>query len=125
MKMRSLLLSRSVLAIAGVAALTTAIIAVLGMREPITVAAVTMNPDTGELVASAVGAGFRYPPVGVVAVLALLMGGVAALVAIAWMRRSELLAAARRLIHPERPDAAVFDADATDILENAVVESLD
>lgn len=115
----------AVIAVGVAAAVTTALIAILGQREPVTASAVSMNPDTGELVSSEISAGFRYPSLGTVAVLALLVGCVAAALAMAWIRRSEMLEAGRRAIRPPQHAVAVVEGDVIDLLDNATMESLD
>jgi hypothetical protein len=123
--MRSSKLRAIAASAAGVVAIGTTVVALLVLREPISTAALVMNPETGELVASEVSTGFRYPSLGQVTTLALLAACLVGVAVMAWGRRSELVAAARRRLRPDNQGYGALDGDATDLLDNAPVESLD
>jgi hypothetical protein len=85
-----------------------------------------MDPETGQMLSSQVSAGYSYPSFGAVATLAVLAAGLVVVLAVAWMRRAELVSAAkRRGSRGEPQDDDMLMGDTLGMLDNAVAEQLD
>jgi hypothetical protein len=129
MGMRSVQMSRrawvTVGVLAAAAAAATAIVTILSQRELITTAAIVMDPETGQMLSSRVSAGYSYPSFGAVATLAVLAAGLVVTLAVAWMRRAELVSAAKRRGRGEPQDDDILMGDTLGMLDHAVAEQLD